>query len=93
MELYFHIPGICIAYTKYIQGIYKVYTRYIPGIFLVYASNIQLILLVYCMYILLISMIFSGFRAHLIARPASSPLDILDDPHPDQHFSLPDQQA
>ena len=89
MELYF----IYQVYALHIPIIYKVYTRYIPDIFLVYASHIQLILLVYSMYILLISMIFSGFRAHLIARPASSPLDILDDPHPDPHFNLPDQQA
>jgi hypothetical protein len=49
------------------------------------------------MYIVLISMIFPGFRAHLIARPATSPLDIPDDPQPDPHdeedFNLPDQQA
>ena len=42
-------------------------------------------------------MIFPGFQAHLIARPATSPLDIPDDPHPDPHddedFNLPDQQA
>ena len=50
------------------------------------------------MNIVLISVIFfPGFRAHRIARPDTNPQDIPDDPHPDPHdeedFNLPDQQA